>query len=121
VSRRHEKRAARSDRAAPPPVDADAPCPLCQRPIPPGARASRHHLVPRLKGGTHRGTVRLHHICHQAIHAHFSETELARELADPGALRAEPRLAGFLAWVAGKPPDFHAPTHRARDRTPKWR
>ena len=28
-------------------------CPLCERPIPPGARQSRHHLTPKLKGGTH--------------------------------------------------------------------
>lgn len=97
------------------------PCPLCLRPIPPGARASRHHLLPRLKGGTHHGTVLLHHICHQAIHARFTEAELARGLTEPAALRTEPRLAAFLAWVAGKPPDFHAPTRRARDRTPKWR
>ena len=52
-------------------------CPLCERPIPPQAKSSRHHLVPRLKGGTHKGTVRLHQICHSAIHARFSETELA--------------------------------------------
>ncbi|TPG51894.1 restriction endonuclease [Roseomonas nepalensis] len=121
MSRRHEKRAARGGReegGAPPP---EAPCPLCLRPIPPGARASRHHLVPRLKGGTHRGTVRLHHICHQAIYARFTETELARRFTEPEALRAEPRLADFLAWVSTKPPDFHAPTRAARDRTPKWR
>ncbi|WP_342452902.1 restriction endonuclease [Roseomonas indoligenes] len=120
MSRRHEKRAARQERPSPAPAE-KAPCPLCLRPIPPGARASRHHLVPRLKGGTHAGTVLLHHICHQAIHARFTEAELARDLADPDALRAEPRLAGFLSWVAGKPPDFHAPTRAARDRTPKWR
>lgn len=121
MSRRHEKREAQRGQAPVREVEAEAPCPLCLRPIPPGARASRHHLVPRLKGGTHRGTVRLHHICHQAIHARFTETELARGLAEPEALREEPRLAEFLAWVAGKPPDFHAPTRIARDRTPKWR
>ncbi len=33
-------------------------CPLCERPIPCEARSSLHHLVPRLKGGTHLGTVR---------------------------------------------------------------
>jgi hypothetical protein len=91
-------------------------CPLCERPIPPGAKASRHHLVPRLKGGTHRGTVRLHQICHSAIHARFSETEIATRLADLEALRSDPELAAFIAWVKTKPPTFHAPTRTTRER-----
>jgi hypothetical protein len=85
-------------------------CPLCDRPIPPGAKASRHHLVPKLKGGARMPTVRLHQICHSAIHARYSEAELARRLSDPDSLRAEPDLARFLAWVRSKPDDFHAPT-----------
>ncbi len=89
-------------------------CPLCGRPIPPGSKASRHHLTPRLKGGTHKGTILLHQICHSAIHARFSEAELARRLADPEALRAEPALAEFLAWVATKPPEFYAPTRMTK-------
>ncbi len=96
-------------------------CPLCDRPIPPGARASRHHLVPRLKGGTHLGTARLHQICHSAIHARFTEAELARRLSDIESLRADPEIARFLTWVRTKPDDFHAPTRRAKGRTPKWR
>ena len=91
-------------------------CPLCDRPIPPEARASRHHLVPRLKGGTHLGTVRLHQICHSAIHARFSETELATRLADVDALRADPEIAAFIAWVKAKPPTFHAPTRMTAER-----
>lgn len=106
-----------------PPAQAAEPptCPLCDRPIPPEARSSRHHLVPRLKGGTHLGTARLHQICHSAIHARFTEAELARGLSDIGSLRADPEIARFLAWVRRKPPGFHAPTCRARSRTPKWR
>ncbi|RUT29376.1 HNH endonuclease [Arsenicitalea aurantiaca] len=90
--------------------DTDPLCPLCDRPIPKGAKASRHHLVPRLRGGTRKGTVLLHQICHSAIHARFTETELARELADIEALRAHPAMAGFLEWVASRPPGFHART-----------
>lgn len=85
-------------------------CGLCGRPIPPGARSSRHHLVPKLKGGARLPTVRLHQVCHSAIHARFSEAELARRLADIDGLRAEPELARFVEWVRTKPDDFHAPT-----------
>ncbi len=93
-------------------------CPLCERPIPPDAKSSRHHLVPRLKGGTHMGTVRLHQICHSAIHARFSEAELARRLADIESLRADPEIAAFIDWVQTKPPGFHAPTRKTRGRRP---
>jgi hypothetical protein len=98
----------------------DAPlCPLCDRPIPPHARSSVHHLVPRLKGGRNGPTVRLHQICHTAIHAALSEGDLARDFASIEALRAHPRIARFVAWVARRPPDFHARTaggrrHRSR-------
>lgn len=82
-------------------------CPLCGRPIPPDARQSLHHLVPRLKGGARGPTVLLHQICHTEIHASLTEAELAREFSTIEALRAHPRLAGFIAWVARKPPGFH--------------
>jgi hypothetical protein len=91
-------------------------CPLCDRPIPSGAPASRHHLTPRLKGGANGPTVLLHHICHRAVHAALSEAELARAYASPDALRAHPRLARFIAWVRRRPPGFHAPTLGPRRR-----
>ncbi len=105
----------RGERGPPPPAPVRL-CPLCDRAIPAGARSSRHHLVPKLKGGAKLGTVDLHQICHSAIHARFSETEIARRLADVASLKADPALAEFLAWVRTKPDDFHAPTRLTRDR-----
>ena len=102
-------------------TDDTAFCALCNRPIPPGARSSLHHRTPKLKGGARLGTVRLHQICHSAIHARYTEAEIARHLADPASLRADPELAGFVAWVRTKPDDFHAPTRAARARTAKRR
>lgn len=100
-------------------------CPLCDRPIPAGAKASRHHLVPKLKGGARGEVVLLHQICHSAIHARFSEAELARRFNTVAALRAAPELADFLAWVRTKPGDFHAPTRttqsRSRQSREAWR
>ena len=96
----------------PPPPQPPPVCPLCERPIPPQARSSRHHLTPRLKGGARRGTVLLHQICHSAIHARFTETQLARRYNDIDMLKTAPELAEFLAWVRSKPAGFHAPTRR---------
>ncbi|RMD91676.1 MAG: HNH endonuclease [Alphaproteobacteria bacterium] len=82
-------------------------CPLCGRPIPPDVPQSRHHLVPRLKGGKGGETVLLHAICHRAIHATLTEAELARDHASIPALRAHPALARFIAWVGRRPPSFN--------------
>lgn len=85
---------------------ADPICPLCERPIPPDVPQSRHHLVPRLKGGKGGETVLLHHICHKEIHASLTEAELARSYNTVEALRDHPRLAKFIRWVSRRPPGF---------------
>lgn len=94
----------------------DPLCPLCGRPIPPDVPQSQHHLVPRLKGGKGGPTVLLHHICHKEIHATLSEADLARDYATPEALRAHPRLAKFILWVAKRPPEFLSRTTGRRRR-----
>ncbi len=91
-------------------------CPLCGRVIPEGVPQSRHHLVPRLKGGKGGETVLLHAICHKEIHATLSEAELARSYATVEALRAHPRLAKFIRWVAKRPPGFNSRTPGPRRR-----
>lgn len=85
-------------------------CPLCDRPIPPEALQSLHHLVPRSKGGKRGETVLLHQICHDTIHATLREAEIARRYATIDALREHPDLARFRAWIGTKPPTFHAST-----------
>jgi hypothetical protein len=87
-------------------MDASTACPLCRRPIPPGVPQSQHHLIPRSKGGKGGPTVLLHHICHKEIHAALSEAELAKGFATIEALRAHPRIARFVEWVARRPPGF---------------
>jgi hypothetical protein len=92
----------------------DPICPLCQRPIPPKAKQSQHHLIPKLRGGKGGETVLLHQICHNEIHATLTETELARSYHTIDALRSHPRLEKFIAWVGKRPPAFHSKTPGAR-------
>ncbi len=96
--------AERIERAAP------LSCALCDRPL--GVKVEWHHPVPKSEGGCE--TVPVHPICHRTIHATFSNAELARGFADLTVLRAQPEMARFLRWIAGKPADFHAPTRGAR-------
>lgn len=92
----------------------DPICALCGRIIPEGVPQSRHHLVPRLKGGASGPTVVLHHICHKEIHATLTEAELARHYYTPDLLRAHPRLQKFVAWVRKRPPGFLSKTTAGR-------
>ncbi|MCI4660409.1 MAG: HNH endonuclease [Neomegalonema sp.] len=99
------------DETPPAPSEPVPFCPLCLRPIPSEARQSLHHLVPRLKGGKNGPTALVHQICHNEIHAALTEAELAREYNTFEALRAHPKLARFIAWIAQKPPCFHSASH----------
>lgn len=85
-------------------------CWLCARPL--GRRVEQHHPVPKSRGG--RETRPVHPICHRALHATFTNKELEKAGDNPAALAANPQLARFLAWIAARPPDFHAPTRRRR-------
>ncbi len=95
-----------------PVAEAAAPacCFLCARPL--GQRIEWHHPVPKSRGG--RETAPVHPICHRIIHATLANAELARGYADAAALRSHPDLARFIAWVADKHPDFHAPTRKPK-------
>lgn len=88
----------------------DQPCWLCARPL--GRRVEYHHPVPKSRGG--RETRPVHPICHRALHAAFTNKELQAIGDDPATLRGKAAIGRFLAWVASKPPDFHAPTRRKR-------
>ena len=83
-------------------------CALCGRPL--GRKVEWHHVVPKSQGG--RDTVPVHPICHRTIHATVSNADLARLYPTLDQLRAREDIQRFLAWIADKPPDFHAPTRR---------
>lgn len=57
---------------------------------------------------------RSHPICHRAIHTNFTNAELARIGTNRDALLKNQALSNFVAWVKGKPPNFHAPTFTQR-------
>ena len=96
--------------AIPLPAPAAHICALCERTL--GRRVERHHLIPRSEGG--RETAPLHPICHRTLHALFDTAELARIGSDLALLREQAALRPFLKWIASKPADFHAPTHRRK-------
>lgn len=85
-------------------------CWLCGRRL--GSRVEYHHPVPKSRGG--RETVPIHPICHRTLHKTFSNAELGVFGDSAAMIKADPRVARFLAWITNKDPDFHAPTHGRR-------
>ena len=80
-------------------------CPLCQREL--AEPCNRHHLIPVSKGGKHTPTLLLHKICHDKIHAVFTEMELKRHYHTMERLQAHEEVDKFLKWVQKKEPQFY--------------
>lgn len=80
-------------------------CPLCGRPL--AAPCNRHHLLPLSKGGKNTPTILLHKICHDKVHAVFTETELKRYYHTIERLQQHDEIARFINWVQKKEPEFY--------------
>jgi len=50
-----------------------------------------------------------------AVHATFSNVQLARVPATAASLAARPELQRFLSWIADQPPDFYAPARKRQE------
>jgi hypothetical protein len=69
-----------------------------------------HHLIPKSKGGREKFLV--HKLCHKTIHTTLTETQLARTYNTWEALRAQPEIARFIAWIKNKPTALMVRTRR---------
>ena len=87
-------------------------CPLCGRPLAPPF--NRHHLVPISKGGRGTTTVLLHKICHDKIHAVFTEMELKRNYHTVERLQEHAEIAAFIKWVRKKEPEYYDKSLRTK-------
>lgn len=93
-------------------VTPPATCWLCERML--GDLVEWHHPVPKSRGG--RAVVGVHPICHRILHTTFTNAELARVGMAVDLLRGHEAIGKFMKWVAGKDPNFHAPTARKGKR-----
>ena len=82
--------------------DDPIPCALCGRPFA-RARLSRHHCLPRQKGGTQEDVELICGQCHGMVHATYTNSTLAALYPTIKQLRKAPELAPFLRWVRGQP------------------
>jgi hypothetical protein len=86
-------------------------CPLCLRP---NYHPSDHHFVPKSQGG--KVTTTICRDCHAAIHALFSNKDLAQRYATPEALLGHEEFRRMIAFIARQDPGGRVRTRRPRDR-----
>jgi hypothetical protein len=89
------------------------PCSLCGRPFD-RRQLTRHHCLPRQKGGTADDIELLCPQCHGMVHATFTNATLARLYPTMAQLRQAAELAGYLHWVRKQPPSRRKRNHPRR-------
>jgi len=99
-------------------ADSENICPLCGRVM--ATPCNRHHLLPLSKGGKNSPTILLHKICHDKIHAVFTETELKRQYNTIGSLQQNEEIEKFIKWVRNKEPQFYDKSVRSKAKKMKY-
>lgn len=93
-------------------------CPLCKRPFS-GAHDEEHHLIPRTFKGTEK--VKLHKMCHQKLHATFSEREMLHHYHTIERLLEHEEIQKFVKWIGKKDPSFYDKNDDTKNRKRKRR
>lgn len=78
------------------------PCCLCERLFERRA-LTRHHCLPKSKGGTIEDVELLCSSCHGMVHATYTNRTLAAMYPTLATLKEAPELASFLKWVRKQP------------------
>ncbi|WP_018611202.1 HNH endonuclease [Segetibacter koreensis] len=89
-------------------------CPLCGREI--AQPCNRHHLLPLSKGGKNTPVILMHKICHDKIHAVFTEMDLKRHYNTIKKLQQHEEIAKFIKWVRNKEPQFYDKSVKLKSR-----
>lgn len=74
-------------------------CELCEREV---KETTKHHLVPKQKGGKHGAIANLCRACHSTLHRTFSNTELAKHYNTISKLQEAEALQKYLKWIKTK-------------------
>jgi 5-methylcytosine-specific restriction protein A len=78
------------------------PCGLCGRGFDP-KRLTKHHCLPKSKGGTGDDVELICSQCHGMVHATYTNATLAVLYPTLPQLRLAPELASYIKWVRKQP------------------
>jgi hypothetical protein len=90
-------------------------CGLCGR-VFTRDQLTKHHCLPRAKGGTVEDVELLCSQCHGMVHATYTNGTLAGEYPTLAELRQAPELQPYIRWVRKQPP-----SRRTRNKTRRRR
>ena len=93
-------------------------CPICKRELG-EVLIQEHHLIPKTFGG--REKIALHKMCHQKIHATFSERELLNYYNTPERIREHSEIQKFIKWIHKKPLGYYDKNDETQNRKRKRR
>lgn len=80
----------------------ELPCQLCGRSFP-RSGLTKHHTLPKSKGGTYDDVELICGQCHSMVHATFTNATLAKVYPTMADLRRAPELAACIRWVRKQP------------------
>ena len=86
-------------------------CPLCERS---GAIMSLHHLIPKSLGG--QDVELICSDCHNAIHARYSNKELALYFTSMDKLKKDPELQKAYRFLSKQDPQRRFRNRRSRKK-----
>lgn len=93
-------------------------CDICNRPLN-GVDDQEHHLIPKTFKGTE--TVLIHKMCHQKLHATFSEREMLHYYHTVKRLLEHEEIMKFVKWIKKKDPLFYSKNDDTTARKSKRR
>jgi len=92
-------------------------CPVCGRLH--DDTMDEHHLIPKSKKG--KETVTVHRVCHDKIHATFTNKELAKTFNTIKKIMENELMQNFAKWVSKKGANFLDPSVMSNKRNPNKR
>lgn len=91
------------------------PCGLCGRAFE-RPQLTKHHCLPRSKGGTREDVELLCSQCHSMVHCTYTNGTLAGRYATLDELRQAPELEKYIRWVRKQPPTSRSRNARRKRR-----
>lgn len=86
-------------------------CQLCGRET---SELTKHHLIPKEKGGKDYHTADLCRTCHDQIHALFTNSELSYRLYSIDRLKEDIKVQRYLKFIMNHPGDTHIPIKKSK-------
>lgn len=72
-------------------------CQLCNRDF---EKLTRHHLVPKVRGGSKGDVIMVCLSCKDMIHRLIPNKELERKYNTLGALKNHPKIRKYVKWIS---------------------